>query len=145
MREERIIDRILAFREHGESQRKFAARLGVDTSQLNRYMHHKFNPSIKILERIARNLGASMAYLTTGYGNKYREESLKVLGAKTTRKVTDHDRAQVACTWIDEMDTLNREEKDLVKALLLKLPSTKQRKEVLRHLLALELASKMGA
>jgi len=90
------------------------------------------NPSIAYLMKISLITEVNLHWLLTGEGEAKR------LAAKATKKITDLDRAELICSYIDEMGC-GYEAREVVKNLIrLAVKDHRTRDEVIRYFEFLE-------
>jgi transcriptional regulator with XRE-family HTH domain len=107
--------RLDSLRGRGETKKDFAGRIGVSPVQLSRY-YSGVAPGRRVLARISGRTGVSMDWLL--YGSSGGTVRARRLGAMSDRPLDDQDRMDMACSYIDEMKGLNREEKETLKELI---------------------------
>ena len=74
-----MIDRLkYIIREMGLTQSEFAQRVGVDSSNLSKYLNGKLAVNDSLLNRVVVNLGLSKEWLVTGNDLPYAKEPLAV-------------------------------------------------------------------
>jgi len=112
----------------GEKKKEFAARIGVYPHQLSRYFNGKAGPSLETARQIAHKTGCDLNWLLTGQGNAYFPnpadidagmfpDKSRILGAKTSRPISNQARLQMVLSWVDEMD-LPKESRDMLAEMI---------------------------
>ena len=70
-----IIDRVkYIIREMGLTQGEFARRIGVDSSNMSKYLNGKLPLNDSLINRIVVNLGLSKDWITTGSDLPYAKQ-----------------------------------------------------------------------
>ena len=110
--------RIDKLRRPGENKKEFAQRLGISPVQLSRYLKG-VTPGREVLTRISEVTGVSVDWLL-GEG---RHEEVRLLAARTTRNLKDPDLIALACSYLDELEALSREEREMLKEIIRDLPA----------------------
>ncbi len=111
---EDFTERLDSLRRPGESKRDFARRLSISPVQLSRY-YSGVSPGRKILERISQKTGAGVDWLLYGEPGK---TPARRLAARTSKRMSDDDRVNLACSYIDELKKVDREGREVLKQLL---------------------------
>jgi len=112
-----FIERLDALRRPGESKRDFSKRIGISPVQLSRYYSGNI-PGRKVMERISKRTGASLDWLLHGVEIFQDPEPVRRLGSKSSRTLTDKDRVELACSYLDQVKRLDRERREAIKELL---------------------------
>ena len=110
--------RLDKLRREGESKKDFALRIGVNPIQLSRY-YAGIAPGREVLTRIAEHTGASLDWLHYGLeAGSWERLPARRLGAMTKHALDDHDLVNLACSYLDEIKTLDKERREALKQLL---------------------------
>jgi transcriptional regulator with XRE-family HTH domain len=110
--------RLDKLRRPSENKKQFAQRLGISPVQFSRYLKGVM-PGREVLTRISEVTGVSVDWLL-GEGEP---EVARRLAARTTRNLKDPDLIALACSYLDELETLSREQKEMLKEILRDLPA----------------------
>ena len=77
-----IIDRVkYIIREMGLTQGEFARRIGVDSSNMSKYLNGKLPLNDSLINRIVVNLGLSKDWITTGSDLPYAKQPVAMPSA----------------------------------------------------------------
>ncbi|MCD6421861.1 helix-turn-helix transcriptional regulator [bacterium] len=126
-------ERFASLRYPGETQKEFADRLGITQASISRYLRGQ-QPDRESLEKIAQATGVSVDWLLTGKEPEIDPEVegiIRKVGARMAKPVEDREWAEVALTYIDEMRSLSREEKEYIKHIVRDLVNDPERRELL--------------
>lgn len=109
--------RLDALRKPGETKKDFAGRIGISPVQLSRY-YSVTPPGRAVLERICQHTGTSLDWLLHGLESSEETSRARRLGAKADRSLTDRDRVELACSYIDDLRGIDRESRESLKEII---------------------------
>lgn len=109
--------RLDSLRRQGETKRHFAQRIGISPVQLSRY-YAGITPGRKVLERIAKNTGASVDWLLYGEKDSKNPDKAVRLAAKTGKSLSDEDLVGLANSYLDHLSRIDREGREKIKSIL---------------------------
>ena len=132
--------RLDKLRRPGENKKQFAQRLGISPVQLSRYLAGVM-PGREVLTRISEVTGASMDWLL----EEGEQNEVRRLAARSTRKLKDPDLIALACSYLDDLEALSREQREMFKEIIRDLPAHPDRLSSLSTFLRfLRLEAKRG-
>lgn len=116
-----FVQRLDLLRRPDETKKVFAKRIGVSPVQLSRYYGGTV-PGWKVVKRISERTGASVEWLISGSRSEQENEPpRRRLGAKVSRCLSDGDLITIAVSYLEEIRSISREDREAFKELVLEL------------------------
>jgi len=126
-------ERFSSLRYPGETQKEFADRLDITQASISRYLRGQ-HPDRESLQKVADCTGVSVDWMLSGKEPEMApevESIVRKIGARMTKPMQDKEWAEVAMTYLEEMKSLEREEKEYIKHILRDLVNDPERRELI--------------
>ncbi len=126
-------ERFASLRYPGETQKEFADRLGITQASISRYLRGQ-HPDRESLQKVSDCTSVSVDWMLSGKDPAMSPEVegiVRKIGARMTKPVHDKEWAEVAMTYLDEMKSLEQEEKEYIKHILRDLVNDEARRELI--------------